>query len=99
MGTAIRDGTMDFDLTAPGESVDVVVAEGIMRATRLSLDVAEVYFDDGRATARNESSHADLDPSDPGVYYLARGQNYAFRLGDRTAAFFDATPTGWTIFA
>jgi hypothetical protein len=30
---------------------------------------------------------------------LARGQNYAFRLGDRTAVFMDATPDGWTIFS
>lgn len=92
---------MNFDLTAPGESVDVVVADGIMRATRLSLDVAEAYFDEGarRATVWNENSHMELDPSNPGVFYLARGQNYAFRIGDCTAVFLDATPTGWTIFA
>ena len=88
---------MNFDLTVPGEFADIVTAAGILRVTRMSLDVAEARLE--RATARNESSHADLDPSEPGVFYLARGQSYAFRLDDRTAAFFDVTPTGWTIFA
>lgn len=89
---------MNFDLTAPGGSADIVTAvAGILRVTRLSLDVAEARLE--RATVRNESSHADLDLSDSGAVYLARGHNYAFRLDDRTAVFMDATPTGWTIFS
>lgn len=89
---------MNFDLSLPDESADIVTAGRVVRVTRLSLDVAEACCD-GRATVRNESSHADLDPSDSGAFYLARGQSYTVRLGDRTAVFFDVTPSGWTIFA
>ena len=93
---------MEFDLSLPGESADVVIAPGtMMRVTRLSLDVAEVYFVDDDGTriptpwrARNEISSADLE----GSFYLARGQRYTICDGDRTAAFFDATARGWTIF-